>query len=269
MEIDGNRIHYTDEGKGPVLLFCHPSIATSFMYRRFISELSRSYRCVALDFPGFGLSTAAPGYRFTIQSQSVIVEKLIRNLKLDNIYPVVQEIGGHAALTALSKTPDKVKGIILTDTIIFPISEIPKFAKFLKLVNGPIFTFLSTNFNFLIRATYRFGIRKRKLSKEERKVYRNMFDTREKRKRITQMLYQLVLEEELMKGVKRSFETIFANLPVLLIYGDKDDVYKLGMPRMIQNLIKNTELHLINDEAHFPHEGAPDEMIAIIREWLL
>ena len=95
-----------------------------------------------------------------------------------------------------------------------------------------------------------------------------MFHTRQKRRRITQMLYQLVLEEDLMKGIKRSFETVFANLPVLLIYGDKDDVYKLGMPQMIQNLVRNTELHLIKGEAHFPHEGAPDEMISIIEKWM-
>jgi hypothetical protein len=31
---------------------------------------------------------------------------------------------------------------------------------------------------------------------------------------------------------------------------------------------KNTELHFIKGEAHFPHEGTPDEMSNIINNWL-
>ncbi len=34
VEIDGNRIHYIDEGSGPILFFLHPGIGWSF-----ISEL--------------------------------------------------------------------------------------------------------------------------------------------------------------------------------------------------------------------------------------
>jgi haloalkane dehalogenase len=268
MEIDGNKIHYTDEGKGATILFCHPSIATSFMYRDFIKELSVSYRCVALDFPGFGFSTASPGYTQTIESQSQIVEKFVASLQLENIYPVMQEIGGHAAMTALAKTPGKVKGIIITDTIIFPVSEYPKIARMLKLVNSPVFNFLNTNFNFLIRVAYRFGIRKRKLDDDERTIYKKLFATKKKRRLITRLLYQLKVEEELIQNVKRSFETIFNNLPVLLIYGDKDPMYQMGIAERIRKMVPDSTLCIIEGEAHFPHEGATGEMIMIIRDWL-
>src|SRR2546421_8574378 len=66
VEIDGNRIHYIDEGTGPTLLFLHPGVGWSFIYRDIIKELRGHFRCVALDLPGFGLSSATPGYVHTL-----------------------------------------------------------------------------------------------------------------------------------------------------------------------------------------------------------
>jgi len=56
VEIDSARPHYVDEGSGPVLLFLRGAPNWSFFYREFIRDLCSDFRCVALEFPGFGLS---------------------------------------------------------------------------------------------------------------------------------------------------------------------------------------------------------------------
>src|SRR5690348_14827746 len=48
VEVEGNRIHYIDEGSGPTLLLLHPGIGWSFMYSDIIQELRGRFRCVAL-----------------------------------------------------------------------------------------------------------------------------------------------------------------------------------------------------------------------------
>jgi hypothetical protein len=58
VEVEGNRIHYIDEGSGPTLLLLHPGVGWSFMYSDIIQGLRSRFRCVALDLPGFGLSAA-------------------------------------------------------------------------------------------------------------------------------------------------------------------------------------------------------------------
>lgn len=268
VDIGGNQIHYIDEGHGNTILFCHPSIATSFMYRHLVRLLSPSCRCIALDFPGFGQSTAGKGYENSIQSQANIITQLVEKLSLRNLYPVVQEIGGHAAIISLLSTPQKIKGIIITDTILFPVSEYPRISRMLEFINGRFFNFLNTRFNFMIRVAYRFGIRNRKLSKDERQVYKDTFDTPEKRGLITCMLYQLKSEEAVMRRIKQGFETVLNAKPALLIYGSKDPVYELGIARRIKEMLPFSELHLIEDEGHFPHEGAPDQMAQIITKWM-
>ncbi len=47
VEIDGNHIHYIDEGTGPILFFLHPGIGWSFIYRDIIKELRSRFRCDA------------------------------------------------------------------------------------------------------------------------------------------------------------------------------------------------------------------------------
>src|SRR5215831_18021841 len=58
VELAGCRLHYVDEGAGPPLLFLHGSPMWSFMYRHCLAALRTRYRCLALDMPGLGLSTA-------------------------------------------------------------------------------------------------------------------------------------------------------------------------------------------------------------------
>lgn len=58
---DGSRVHYVDEGRGPVLLLLHGNPSWSFLYRNIIPRLSGQFRCIAPDLPGFGLSEATDG----------------------------------------------------------------------------------------------------------------------------------------------------------------------------------------------------------------
>src|SRR5258708_39439465 len=63
LPIEDCQVHYVDEGSGPVILFLHSNTVWSFTYRHLIAGLRDRFRCIAPDFPGFGLSTAPAGYR--------------------------------------------------------------------------------------------------------------------------------------------------------------------------------------------------------------
>ena len=93
VEVDGARIHYIDEGQGPVFLGLHGNPTWSFLYRHIVNGLKHRFRCIALDYPGFGLSTAPPGYRYTIAEHSRVVEGFVTQLGLEGITPMVQDWG--------------------------------------------------------------------------------------------------------------------------------------------------------------------------------
>lgn len=82
MEVDGNMIHYIDEGQGPTLLMLHGNPTWSFLYRHIVRQLAAHFRCIALDYPSFGLSTAKADCGFTPREHSAIVEQFVHQLGL-------------------------------------------------------------------------------------------------------------------------------------------------------------------------------------------
>ena len=93
-DVGGSRVHYVDEGTGPPLLLLHGNPTWSFLYRNIITGLRDRYRCVAVDHPGFGLSSPAPGYGFTPAEHAGVLEQLVERLDLSGVTMMVQDWGG-------------------------------------------------------------------------------------------------------------------------------------------------------------------------------
>ncbi len=265
--IDGNKVHYIDEGKGQIILFSHPPVASSFMYREFIQYLKKHYRCIAIDYPNFGLSSAIDSYKSSIVNQSNILEKFILKLNLQDICIMGHDTGGPSAFQVAADHPSLFNGLILTDTIIFPVSEYQRLSSMLGIVGSNIFSWINARTNLLVNGTYKYGIKTRKLTKEERLEYKHMFNTPKKRRQITIMLKNLKDSERLMNNVLSAFKTSLNTKPVLLIYGENDPVRKLGIADRIHKMLPNSALYLIDREGHFPHEGKPKQMSEIMHQW--
>src|SRR5689334_23184220 len=92
-DIDGNRIHYVDEGSGPALLLVSAG-QWSFMFRDVITRLRGRFRCLTLDFPGSGLSADVPGHDHSVQANAQILDKFIDALDLQDITMAVHDVGG-------------------------------------------------------------------------------------------------------------------------------------------------------------------------------
>src|SRR5919201_3930306 len=72
IELAGSQVHYIDEGSGHVILFLHSISNWSFFYHNMIKNLRDTFRCIALDYPGFGLSNASNGFIHTLKEHSEI-----------------------------------------------------------------------------------------------------------------------------------------------------------------------------------------------------
>jgi haloalkane dehalogenase len=91
IELAGSQVHYIDEGSGPVLLFLHSIPAWSFIYRNMIKNLQDNFRCIALDYPGFGLSKASNDFIHTLKEHSEIVSLFIQVLELTEVTMMVHD----------------------------------------------------------------------------------------------------------------------------------------------------------------------------------
>src|SRR5207247_4256473 len=94
VDLDDARIHYVDEGAGEAILLLHGNPTWSFLYRKIIAGLKDEFRCVALDYPGYGMSTAPPGYRFTPAEYCTVLERFVDRLNLSELTVMIQDWGG-------------------------------------------------------------------------------------------------------------------------------------------------------------------------------
>ncbi len=114
VEIDGNRIHYVEEGEGPPILFIHGLGGTLHHLRHpLFGGKIPGYRLIALDRPGAGWSTRAPGASARLPEQAALIAKFIDWLGLEKPLVVGHSLGGMIALTVALNHPDKISGIVL------------------------------------------------------------------------------------------------------------------------------------------------------------
>jgi haloalkane dehalogenase len=112
-DINGSRVHYLDEGAGPPLILLHGNPTWSFLYRDVIAGLRDRYRCVAIDYPGFGLSHAPPGYGYTPAEHAVA---LIVRLDLRGATLMVQDWGGPIGFAVATRHPDRFSAFVIGNT---------------------------------------------------------------------------------------------------------------------------------------------------------
>lgn len=89
----GRRIFIYEKGSGPPLLFLHGFPTSCFDWRGVIDLLSGRFRCVAFDFPGYGLSDKPDDYSYSLFQQADHVEGIARLLGLERAHVVSHDMG--------------------------------------------------------------------------------------------------------------------------------------------------------------------------------
>ncbi|MDH5402459.1 MAG: haloalkane dehalogenase [Candidatus Heimdallarchaeota archaeon] len=117
-EYQGIRMHYLDEGNGPIILLLHGEPSWSYIYRKFIPKLvEKGHRVIAPDLIGFGKSdkfTSAKDH--TYQFHVDYVTQFVTELGLSDITLFIQDWGGLIGLRVCANLPDKFSRIMASNT---------------------------------------------------------------------------------------------------------------------------------------------------------
>jgi pimeloyl-ACP methyl ester carboxylesterase len=120
------KMHYLDEGTGPVVVMLHGNPTWSFYYRNLVKELSAAgYRCIVPDHVGCGLSDKPQDYPYTLKRRIEDVERLLDSLDLKSFSLVVHDWGGAIGCGVAGRRPDAVEKIVLLNTAAFVSKRIP------------------------------------------------------------------------------------------------------------------------------------------------
>jgi alpha-beta hydrolase superfamily lysophospholipase len=77
LDLNGMRVHYTDEGKGENVVLVHGTAASLHTWREWVKTLKKDFRVVTLDLPAFGLTGPSPDNDYTIPNYVKFLEQVL------------------------------------------------------------------------------------------------------------------------------------------------------------------------------------------------
>jgi len=264
--VDGSRLRYVEEGRGPAVLFLHgASLGSSAdVFLRNLGPLARAgFRAIAFDQPGFGLSDVPKDLSAAYRRDSI--PKFMDALSLKTAALVGHSQAGNPAVQLALKEPGRYTHVIVLGT-------------------GSLLPPLGGEGEGNEAAAQR--RLERRMAAEEPTVE----DTR-KMLEATLFHHELITPEELAlrhaRSVGRNFEAFVARnaasetapakepktplwqrlvelpMPLLLIYGREDRAHAAERAKLLKEKYLQLDLHIVPGCKHLVPWDAADEFVRL------
>lgn len=259
IEIEGTRhqcrLHYRDEGTGPVLFLLHGVCASLHTWDAWVNELKPFYRVIRIDIPGFGFSSPLKRGKYNPEMGVEIMEAFVKKMGIDRFFLAGNSIGGFISWKYALKYPDRVKKLILIDAVGYnqALPWIVSFASnpFIR----PFARRIMPRFFFEMAAKQVFGDPSRltdqikdryfelSMSDENRNAYVDFFT----------VMRKLCRSEELPRGIDK------IRTPLMVMWGTKDRWVPLKYFRLWEQNFPNAAFKKYDGVGHTPMEEIPIE----------
>lgn len=224
---NGLKISYEKIGKGNPIVFLHGWGCSLDIFKSIADRISSKYCVYLIDLPGFGKSSE-PDVALDVVGVTKVVNSLIESNRLKNIVLVGHSYGGRIA-SEYANRYGNVSKLILIDSAGIKRFSIKKFIK----------------------------IRLYKLKKWFYKTFKNVMKYNELVTNSGSVDYvnsSFIMKKMLVYAVNYNQRKVFKNIccETLIIWGECDKSTPLKDGKLINRLIKGSELVVIPDSGHFP-----------------
>ncbi|KQZ02847.1 alpha/beta hydrolase [Caulobacter sp. Root1455] len=129
-------IAYVERGAGAVALFLHGFPLNGFQWRGAFDRLSRDRRCIAPDSMGLGFTRVAAGQGVAPSDQADMLAAFLDALGVASVDLVANDSGGAVAQIFVTRFPDRVRTLLLTNCDVEPDSPPPALQPVLALARA-------------------------------------------------------------------------------------------------------------------------------------
>jgi haloalkane dehalogenase len=255
-------VHYIDEGQGHPIVFCHGQPMWSFLYRHIVIGLRDRFRCVVIDYPGYGLSVRPEGYGYTPREQAGVLAELVDHLRLDDMIVMGQDWGGPISMSMAAARSDRVSGIVLGNTWFWKDIS-PTMRLFSRAMSTGFMQRRILENNWFVERGIPTGVAT-KLSDEVMDHYRIVQPTPEMRVALPIAPREILASGDWLKDLETQVKANLASKPVLLVWGMKDVAFRPKFLARMKDVFTDRVVVELSQAKHYIQEDAPDEIIAAI-----
>ena len=262
------RMHYVDEGQGPVLLFVHGTPDWSFGFRKLIKAFRATHRCVAIDHLGFGLSDKPALADCTVAAHARRLQDFIADLALKDITLVVTDFGGGIGLQHALEHPGNVKGIVLYNTWMWDLMPDKRFSRPTAIMNSAFGKWLYLRFGFSVNFMMPNGYgNKAMLSKAVHAHFKNALPDAGSRAATFACVQEIKNAGPFWNAQWAKVDRL-RPIPTLLCWGLKDRFFPPDLLERWKQALPQATVQTFPEAGHFVHEEAHEELAGAMRSFL-
>jgi len=252
IDIDGLKVHYRDEGRGPVLLCLHGIQSSLHTWDGWVKLLKNKYRIIRIDLPGWGF-TGPSNFGYNEAKTVKFLKKFIDAMGLKKINLAGNSYGGFLSWNFTRDYPAAVDKLILIDAGGYPLTPpLP-----VILLTTPVIRDLSTLTpppKFIVAAFVEevYGTRSRVTQEVIDRYYDLMTydgNRKESVKFMIEARRQLEIEPVGVNTIK---------VPTLIMWGKNDRWIPLVVMERFKKDIPHARVIVYEGAGHIPMEEIPE-----------
>jgi 4,5:9,10-diseco-3-hydroxy-5,9,17-trioxoandrosta-1(10),2-diene-4-oate hydrolase len=267
--VGSRRIHYVEEGSGPVVLLLHgggPGASGQSNYARNISALAARFRVIVPDMPGYGRSSKGISDTDPFGDLAASMHGFLDVLQVGRAHVVGNSLGGACALRMALDRPERIARLALmgpggVDTTRNPPTDGlrcllsyyegdgPSFAKLTRFIRDYLVHDGSLVPEALIRARYEASIDPEVLAAPPLRRPNGLLD-----------LKSIDFTRDPRLGL--------LEVPTLVMWGKDDKVNRPTGGRSLQRRMRNCDLYLFSRTGHWVQWERPEEFNSAVTAFL-
>ncbi len=247
--IEGQLINYSDEGKGKVVVLLHGWGQTKKNFDTLATYLSKKFRVIRFDFPGFG-SSPQPQADWKIKDYSHMTAELLKKLKIKTVHGIIgHSFGGRVIIKGFS-----TKALTAERVVMIGAAGPKPSIKFKKVIfkaiakTGKAVTALP-------------GLQALRPALRSR-LYKAAGSTDYLDAQSMQKIFLNTINEDLLP------EAASITAPVLMIWGENDTEVPLRDAERMKEQLGHATLIVVPGAGHFVHNDEPSIVEAEIGAFL-
>lgn len=261
INLDGNRVHYRDEGTGPVIILLHGTTSSLHAWDQWTEHLTEQFRVIRLDLPGFGLTGPDRSDRYEVAHDVAFLNLFMNALKVQKAHLVGSSLGGRIAWQYALDFPDMVNSLTLLNALAYPQASWPPGIEMAQWpVIDKLMPFVSARFMYvhgLKEVYFNKGIVTDKLVDRYFDLSQYPGNAAAFPKRVKARLDK---DSQQIKNISQ---------PTLILWGEEDMYFPVANAHRFKQDIKHSYLHTYKKVGHLPMEEVPMLSVAHFKNFMV